>query len=190
MDVVTRCICPPHPDGSARHEQDTFKLRDTLGFRDAVTYKKTVQMHSGQPAEMLAAMTALHLFTGIEAWSLTDAKGYAIPVDRDTIETVLMPELDVAMQIADTADDLYMPVILPLVTRGTVSWRPTPTEPSTSPAPAAGDSLSPIPTDQSKTSKSAKSSTRSKPSSTASTPTDGTVTTSGSPVDVSYSWQS
>lgn len=191
MDVDIRCICPPRADGKPRHDKDTVKLKEKLTFDDLAIYLAQAQVAAGDTVEMLAGLKKRHLYIGIEAWSLVDAKGYALPVDRETIDDVLMPNLDVALYLANMADNEYMPVVLPLLTRGTASWRPGQTEDSTPPTSSeAGESPTPTPADQSNQSSSGKSPKPSKRSSTTSTPTAVTGTMQESPVVVSSTWPS
>lgn len=173
MDVTIACPCPPKADGGSRHpDGDTVTLRDRLDFRSATTIRKAIGMVSEDgnpdPAEILAVMTEWYCLLGIEAWTLTDERGKAVPVSRATIRESLL-ESETAQEqasiIADAADALYMAaVLLPLLARASTSSLPSPTEPSTS-APKDSPAKRPKP---------------SKPSSTTSIQTAAIVTTTPS----------
>ena len=141
MDVTIACPCSPRADGGSRHpDGDTVTLRDRLDFRSATTIRKAIGLASedgpADAAEILATMTEWYCLLGIEAWTLTDERGKAVPVSRATIRGSLL-ESETAQEqasvIADAADGLYMAaVLLPLLARASNSSPPTPTEPLTS----------------------------------------------------------
>jgi hypothetical protein len=150
MDVQTRCVCPPKADGSPRHEGDTVTLRDTLGFvatqtaRNAVHILRSNAREAGEEnldaALVLAVLTEQYIMLGVESWTLVDAKGKAVPVNRATIrEFIEDPDHDdVASLISDEADGLYAgKVMLPLLRTAASSSQPTPTD-STSPTRGSG----------------------------------------------------
>jgi hypothetical protein len=176
--VEIGCICPPRADGSPRHPAgDTVTLRERLDFRAALTARNTmILVKTEDPdagtAEILAALTETYLLVGIEAWSLTDARGKPVEVSRTSIRERLLSHPDVAMTVGNVADELYSAsVILPLVALAQTSSPPTPTSESTSvPKPSSGKRPRP-----------------SKPSSITPFPMDATATTSPLPAGASSS---
>jgi hypothetical protein len=146
--TTTRCICPPLADGSVRHEAgDTITLRDKMPFRDVVAMRYEVgvakEENDATPehdeyggVDMLALLTEGYLTRGVESWTLErdGAKGAEpIPVSRSSITQYLLSEVDVALEVADIADDLYAGVvILPLLKAASTSSPSTPTAASTS----------------------------------------------------------
>lgn len=137
MNVPIRCICPPK-NGEVRHAQgDTVTLGDKLNFRTAHGIRWAIAFLQAQDpqtgtAETMAVLSEQYLLSGIEAWSLRDDRG-VIPVSSGAIRTYLLAELDVASFLADKADDLYGPVMLPLLRAASTSSQSTPTDESTSP---------------------------------------------------------
>lgn len=133
MDVQTRCICGQHPEG------DTITLRDKLDFqgvaaiRWAVALQKT-QNPDSSTAETFALLTEHYILAGVTAWTLLDEKRKPIPLDAVALRThLLTPEnFDVAVQVGDAADDLYLEVVLPLLLGSSTSSPRTPTTGSTS----------------------------------------------------------
>lgn len=173
MDIAIRCICPPKADGEPRHEGDTITLRDTLGFVATQTARNAIHLARSEAAEQgtnldaayaLALLTEQYLVLGIEAWTLVDEKGKAIPVNRATIRAFLEGEADdVVSFVSDEADGIYArKVMLPLLATAATSSQPTPTAGSTSPTRGSGRARK----------------ARSSPSSITSIPTAGTATTS------------
>lgn len=169
MIVDVPCLCAP--DGSRHPEGDTVRLRETLGFREAVTMQKSVstlrlEVEDPSSAEILAVLTEAYVIYGITDWSLLDEKGKPLPATRQNITDRLLSNLDAAMTVADKADDLYQGVVLlPLLKRGLESSETSPTNDSTS-APTSSPPEPPTPLKRSST-------TRSR--------TDATATTSESP---------
>jgi hypothetical protein len=160
--VTIECICPPRADGSPRHPAgDTVTLRERLDFRAALTARNTmVLLKTEDPdastAEILAALTETYLLVGIEAWSVTDAKGKPVEPTKAAIREMLLSRPDTAMTVGNAADELYSAaVILPLVALAQNSSPPTPTNGSTSapkpssakrPRPSKQSSITPFPT--------------------------------------------
>jgi hypothetical protein len=135
--VPVACPCPgtPHEDG------DTVDLRDRLGLAAGTAVQHLViEANKGRPADALAdtaAITGLlseaYLLHGVESWSFLDADGKPLPVNADTIRSVLLSDFALAYPVAEAADDLYMAaVILPLVPKAKTLSPPTPTRKSTS----------------------------------------------------------
>jgi hypothetical protein len=168
--VNVACICPETSNGIRHPEGDAVTLRERLGFRSAVTMQKVIitlrsEIEDPSNAEILAALTEAYVVYGIESWTLVDARGKAIPVNRATIEEHLLSDLTAALAVADVADDLYQEtVLLPLLMRGSGSSGTSPTTRSTS----RRTSSPPVPL------------RRSKRSSTTTSRTDDTATTSAS----------
>lgn len=166
-----KCVCPPKPDGSPRHEEDEVILRDHLDFHGAVACRNAVSLQRNEDpnvttADILATLTEGYLLNGIESWTLVDAKGKPVEPSRPNIRAFLDEHLDEAMELADEANNLYMEsVMLPLIVRGSTSSQPTPTTSSTS----------------RKTGSTPAPRKPSRPSSTSTTPTDDTAPTSESP---------
>jgi hypothetical protein len=143
--VNVACICPETSNGVRHPEGDAVTLRERLGFRSAVTMQKVVytlrqEIEHPSDADILAALTEAYIVYGIESWTLVDARGKAIPVNRATIEEHLLSDLTAALAVADVADDLYQEtVLLPLLMRGSASSATTPTTESTSPETSSPD---------------------------------------------------
>lgn len=138
MNVEVPCLCPP--DGSRHPEGDTVRLRETLGFREAVTMQKSVstlrlEVEDPSSAEILAALTEAYVLYGITDWSVLDERGKPLPCTRANITARLLSNLDAAMTVADQADDLYQAVVLlPLLKAGLKSSETSQTTDSTSPS--------------------------------------------------------
>lgn len=162
-----RCLCPPAGGGPRHPDGDDVALRPMLTFhgavaaRHAVSALKAERPDAGVP-DVLAVLTEAYLCHGVASWTIEDASGAAVPVTPEAVRSLLLPELDVSLALADEADALYTEaVLLPLAGRASRSSRSGPTAGST---PArTGSTPSPR--------------RRSSPSSTASTPTGGTGTT-------------
>jgi hypothetical protein len=143
--VNVACICPETSNGVRHPEGDAVTLRERLGFRSAVTMQKVIatlrdEIEEPSSADILAALTEAYVVYGIESWTLVDARGKAIPVNRATIEEHLLSDLTAALAVADVADDLYQEtVLLPLLMRGSASSVTTPTTESTSPETSSPD---------------------------------------------------
>jgi len=187
MDVTIPCPCPPKADGAKRHEQDTVVLRAVMDFPTAVLLQKSIQKHVvtrltdareaglsrarlSEP-EVMALMSTFYVRNCIEAWTLVDAKGKALEVTPDNIETALESNIDAAMAVAEAAEDAYAQVTLPLVLRVVRSFAGIPTPKPTS----------------AKTSGSPKRPRRSKPSSISTIQTVVTGPISGLPDGASSS---
>lgn len=172
MNVTIPCICPGEP-----HDSDEVTLRDRLDFRQTVAVQKSVLFLGTDPsnAEIMATLTEAYLLYGIEAWSVRDERGKAVPITRQAIEEHLLANVPAALAVADAADDLYQEtVLLPLLMRGSASSATTPTTASTS----RRSGSRPVPLKPSKR------------SSTSTTRTDATATTTESPDGDSSSSQS
>ncbi len=134
------CVCPPKSDGSTRHPNgDRVTLRERLDFRSGLAARNTVIVIKQEDpeagaAEILAGLTEIYLLVGIESWTLQDAKGKPLDVNRATVRQLMVDHPDEAMTIGDEADGLYSEsVIAPLVARALRSSQPTQTTDSTSP---------------------------------------------------------
>lgn len=181
MDVSIKCPCPPRADGEPRHDADTVTLRDKLDFHATTSIRKQIGIvkmddPDTSTGEILAVMTEHYLLFGIEAWTITDAKGHAIEVDRAAIRAFLerVPP-DTEMDLTDAADELYSARVLrPLVARGQSSSPPSPMAGSTSAKRSSGTTRPRQP----------------KRSSTSTSRTDGTGTITTLPVGGSSSSQS
>lgn len=159
---VGACLCPgtPHADG------DFVYLRPKLGLAAGIALQKLIvearQSAGFDSAQLTGVLAEAYLLHGVASWDLVGPEG-PIPVTAETIRYQLLEDFTRAEAAADAADDLYMgPVLAPLVKRALASLPTTPTNGSTSPAPAGGS----------------KRPRRSKPSSTTTTPMDSTGTTS------------
>ncbi len=118
------CVCPPKGDGSSRHPNgDRVTLRERLDFRSGLAARNTVIVIKQEDpeagaAEILAGLTEIYLLVGIESWTLQDAKGKPVEVNRTTVRQLMADHPDEAMTIGDEADGLYSEaVIAPLVAR-------------------------------------------------------------------------
>lgn len=177
MDIP--CICPPI-EGKPRHATDSVTLRERLGFTASLAAQNAIFFLKGSDpdaseADILAVLTESYLLSGIESWSVVGVDGKPIEPTKPAIRELLFPHIDVAMLVADVADDMYRDAVLaPLVAKASDSSPPTPTDESTSAMSSSEEpSLNP-----------------SLPSSTITTPTDGTETTSLSLVGGSNSSRS
>lgn len=157
-DITVTCLCPP--DGSRHPEGEVVTFRDTLDFRTASIARKSIAWQKNEDPdadvpEVLAMLSEFFLLHCISSWTLRDAKGKAIEVNKANVREYVLPRDQIAFQLADFADDLYTErLLLPLAETAPSSSPPTPTNGSTSATKASG----PRPT-------------RSKPSSTESMPT-------------------
>ncbi len=165
------CICPPKADGQPRHISDKVTFRDKMPFLGGLAARNemSVLMNDDPEAsagERLAVMGPLFLFYGIEAWTLTDAKGKAIEVSRAAIRAILEEHPNEAQDLVTEANGMYLSAVLdPLADRALNSSPPTSTSESTS----ATTGSSPTPRK------------RPKLSSISTTPTGGTERMSASP---------
>lgn len=137
MNVTIPCPCPPKSDGGTRHTQDTVTLRETLDFRTVGAIRNAVLILPGEDradqAYVLAILTEAYVLAGIEAWSLVDAKGKPVPVDRGAIRTFLAEHPELGVPIGDAADELYQQrYMAPLLWTSQTSSPDTPTDESTS----------------------------------------------------------
>jgi len=154
-----------HPDG------DFVTFRETMPFWRVEAMRVDIgDLGEGfTTSDVLGLLSELYLVHGIESWTLQDAKGEPLPVNRATVTATILPRYDVAADLAEVADALYTAkVVLPLVARGSTSLPRSPMDDSTS-----RPSTDSIP--------SSVNGKRSKPSSISTTPTGDTVTTSESP---------
>jgi hypothetical protein len=136
-ETLIPCPCPQlagkvqHPDG------DTVTLREHLDFRSALGIRNDFILLRNEDGvsigEALAALSEGYLYHGIEAWTLKDEKGKPLPVSHAAIRDALLSRPEIAVEVADAADELYgKSVILPLLARAATSSQPTPTKLSTS----------------------------------------------------------
>jgi hypothetical protein len=176
MDVP--CICPLK-EGQPRHATDTITLRERLGFTASLAAQNAVYvLKSEDPdastADVLAVLTEAYLLSGIETWSVVGVDDKPIEPTKPAIRELLLPRLDVAMVVAEAADDLYRDAVLaPLVAKASTSSPPTQTDESTSPTSTSEE----------------QNQNHSSPSSISTTPMDDTETTSLSLVGGSSSSQ-
>lgn len=133
MDVEVQCICPVPTT-----HRDTITLRDTLDFRGAMACRQAVRLLKMEDPEsssgdFLAVLSEHYLIHGIESWTLVDGKD-PLPVSGKTIRERVFPYFEVAMTLADAADELYTEtVLLPLLGLAPSSLPTSPTDESTSP---------------------------------------------------------
>lgn len=157
-ELTIACLCPP--DGSRHPAGDVVKFREKLGFRIAATARKSMAYLKNEDPDtsvpdVLAMLSEFYLLYCIESWTLRDAKGKPLEVNKANVREYVLSNDEAAYALSDYADDLYTDLIFdPLVRTVLASSRPTPTNGSTSAKNGSG-----------------KSPKRSKPSSTASTPT-------------------
>jgi hypothetical protein len=167
LDV--RCICPVQTA-----HRDTITLSDKLDFRGAMACRQAVrflklQDPDASEGDMLGTLTEHYVIHGIEDWTAQEAdergKLAPVPVTGGNIRRLVLPYWDIAMEVADAADNLYTEaILLPLLGVAPNSSPPTPTDESTSAAsgstpsssrPSRRSSISTIPTaDTATTSKS------------------------------------
>ena len=165
MDIP--CICPLI-EGQPRHDKDSVTLRERLDFRSSLAAQNAVYYLKGQDpdaseADLLAVLTESYLLSGIESWSVVGVDGKPIEPTKPAIRELLLTRMDVAITVADVADDLYRDAVLaPLVQKASNSSSDTPTEPPTSPTSSSEEP----------------NQNHSSPSSTTTTPMDDTETTS------------
>ena len=138
MNVTIPCPCPPKADGTARHESDTVTLRDTLDFRTRLTLRQTIKWAKELDADvtdgqLLAVLTEAYCLHCIDAWTLQDEKGKAVPPSHANIRYFLNDHDEQAMTVADAADEMYSTVVLlPLLLGASKSSPGSPTDGSTS----------------------------------------------------------
>jgi hypothetical protein len=174
MDVQIKCVCPGSP-----HETDRITLRDKLDSHASITVRKALGMVENddprsRTAEVLAVLSEFYVLMGVQSWSLVDEGGKPLDISQSAIRARLLESPDIDLVI-EAADGLYNEaILLPLLTRASMSSPPTPTDESTS-APMDSTPKSPKP---------------SRRSSTSTTQTVGTETTSLSLVGVSNTSQS
>ncbi len=130
-------------------------------------------------AEALGLLTEGYLREGVESWTLVDAEGKSIPVNKPNITAHLLSNPTAANLVGEEADGLYSEVMLPLVMSASASSQPTPTDEPTSPKTGSTSEESPS------TPEAPTSPTLLKPFSISTIQTDATVTTNGSLVGVS-----
>lgn len=170
------CICPL-VEGKPRHDKDTVTLRERLDFRSSLAAQNTIvflkqEDPDASAADVLAALTESYLLAGVESWTVVGVDGKPIEPTKAAIRELLLTNLDVAMEVAEAADDLYRDAVVdPLVRKASASSPDTPTGTSTSPT-----STSPEPNQN-----------HSSPSSISTTQMDDTETTSLSLAGVSNS---
>lgn len=166
MNVTIPCVCPPLSTGAPRHDDDTITLRDKLSFRAGLTVRNTIIVsRTNDPdasvAEILAMLTEVYLFEGIEAWSLVDQRNKAVEVSRQTVRAFMEDHPEEAMTVGNEADGLYVEAVMnPLVRMASQSSPRTRTNGSTSLTTGSEPGRP----------------KRSRRSSTSTTPTDGTTT--------------
>lgn len=140
MIVPISCPCPPKADGAARHpDGDTVTLQEPLPFRKRLTLRQEIRsaktfQEDLTDGEALAILTEAYLIHCIEAWTLVDDKGRALPPSRAEIRRFLEEQDEQALVVADAADALYSPVVLlPLLQGASSSSQDSPTTGPTSP---------------------------------------------------------
>lgn len=129
------CVCPPKADGTPRHDSDEVTLHERLSFRTALAVRNVIRLREDDEGteEILAALTEQYLIHGIASWTLQDARGKPVEVNRASIATFLEEHPLEAFVVGDEADDLYSEaVVLPLLGRASTSSPPLPTNGSTS----------------------------------------------------------
>ena len=175
--ITVPCKCPPKPNGDVRHASDTITLKERMDFRSSVAIRNALGLEANDDgmvdmADALAILTERFIYYGIASWSFVDAKNQPVPVSREAITRLVLEDIDLAMSVADVADDLYrMAVMGPLGRSASKSSLPSPTTDSTSAA----------------TTPSTKPRRPSKRSSTTTSPTGVIVSISPSPDGVSNS---
>jgi hypothetical protein len=95
--------CPPKPDGSAYHEQDTVTIRTDFAYGDILFVRKMGQATPGILWDDEAATIGL-LYRAITAWSFVHEDG--TPVDVG-IATIRLLREHIAEQIAEKADEHF-----------------------------------------------------------------------------------
>jgi hypothetical protein len=160
VPVAVPCPTGQHPDGDSVSLWPTIPLAGGIEAR-----RKIAELADGAGKdEVIGLLMEVYLRHGIAAWTLHDDDGALLNLDRQAIRDRVLSNLDLAISIANTADDLYSPaVVTPLVTAAAKSSRRSRPASSTS-APTASK-RSPR--------------KRSKPSSTSTTPMDATAAITG-----------
>lgn len=131
MDVQIPCIC------SGEHESDTVTLRDKLDLFGAASIRNAILVFKANDpnataADILAVMQEASVLAGVESWTLVDEKGKRIEVTRQAIRDHLLTNIEVAIELGDTAFGAYEAVMLPLLERAFKPSPASPTRPSTS----------------------------------------------------------
>jgi hypothetical protein len=170
MDVHIRCICPPKGQAVRHAGGDTVTLRDTLGFRGVASLRWAIAAQKSQDpdatlGETFGMLTEQYVLAGVEAWTVVGDDGQPVEVTPQAIRSILLPQSDAAVIVADAADDLYLAVMLPLLVGSSNASQPTQTtEPTSAMTTGSERPLTPL-----------------KPFSTTTSPTDDTETTSTLP---------
>lgn len=144
-EIRIRCICPDpatHPDGDVITFPERLDFPRMAVLNRTIRYEKSMRPKMTVP-ESLALLAELYLRHTLEAWTVVgpDAKGKIrpIPIDQEAIETYLLSQPDVALDVAERANDLFDKVVLgPLVQRAKPSSETTSTGNGTSPSRPSG----------------------------------------------------
>ena len=152
IPMTVPCPTGQHPEG------DSVSLLSKLPLPGGIeARRKIAELSDGAGKdEVIGLLMDVYLRHGIVAWTLHDDEGKPLELTRETVRTRILDELDIALPIANKADDLYSPaVVTPLVKAAAKSSRASRPAPSTS---AATDST-PSPRKRSKRSSTSTSAT-------------------------------
>ena len=139
-EVRIPCICPDksHADGDSIGFLWPLDFSRMALINRTIRYEKTARAGLSMPAA-LAMLAELYLRNCITSWTLQE-DGKPIPATEENVERYLMNGApDVALDVADAADDLYSEAVLsPLVQKASTSSLAGATSESTSPPKANG----------------------------------------------------
>lgn len=133
VDVEVECPCEGAP-----HDTDTVSLHPAVTLpMGAASFAMMDVGEAADTAELLGLLAPIYLHFGIAAWTLVDADGKALPVNRRNIDERLTWHF--AWPVIRKANDLYpAEVASPLQPRRSPPSKHGPTDDSTSPIPLSG----------------------------------------------------
>lgn len=159
VPVGVPCPSGQHPDG------DSVSLKPKLGLAGGIAARRTIgELTDGSTEDdVIGVLMEVYLRHGVVEWTLHDDANQPLELNPKTLRAHLLDDIDLAIPIANKADELYSPeVVTPLVKRVAALSQALRAESSTSPQTEPKSSRR----------------KRSKRSSTSTTPTDGTAPTS------------
>jgi len=123
--VQIPCYCPRTP-----HDYDTVTLASevSIPLGTAAAYILQTATHT---ATTIGELSQVYLHYGVVGWSLLDDTGNPVPVNPDTVRTLLTYDHG-GMEVAEAANILYAPKVMrPLLARSAKSSPSGPTDDST-----------------------------------------------------------
>lgn len=127
-EVTVACLCP----GGTRHPAgERVAFRERLDFRTAAIARKSIAwLNTEDPdasvPEYLAMLSEFYLLHCIERWTICDAKGKPVEVNKANVKTYVLSNQEAAFTLSEVADELYGEVLLaPLAQKASSSSPPT-----------------------------------------------------------------